>query len=120
MSITVSRTVVVRVHHQLDSIGCQQLDRILSDLIGSQGVTDLIVDLSKAGAVAPEVREVLDLAREAMEFVNGSMEIRIPTESSHEVRDLAEEVRVFIPVDPIRADPGSPSSTDRDPRRGSE
>ena len=51
MSISVSRTIVVRVHQELDALGCRQLDRILADLIDNRDATDLILDLSRVGHI---------------------------------------------------------------------
>lgn len=98
MSITVSRTVVVRAHHQLDAVGCRQLDRILSDLIGSQGVADLIVDLSSAGSIDPALKDVLDRAQEAVGKLGGTIELRSPAEPAPALLALIEEIPTFAPL----------------------
>lgn len=105
MSITVSRTVVVRAHHQLDSVGCQHLDRILSDLIGSQGVADLIVDLSDAGPIDPSLKDVLDRAQDAIGRLGGTIEVRTPPGPAPALLELIDEIPAFAPVEPASNEP---------------
>lgn len=96
MSISVSRTVVVRVHDALDEVGCQQLDRILNDLI-SQGVADLIVDLSHVEEIETGLKDVLDRVHKSVGGLGGTIEVRTPLEPDPKLLDLVEEIPTFVP-----------------------
>ena len=100
MSITVSRTIVVRAHHQLDAVSCQQLDRILPDLIEHQGLSDLIIDLSEAVRIDPALKSVLDAARNAVTDLGGTIEVRTPPEPATELLELIDEIPAFAPIEP--------------------
>lgn len=104
VSISVGRTVVVRVHNQLDAVGCAQLDRILSDLIGSHGIADLLVDLSHAGRIDRGLKDVLDQASEAVEKIGGTIEVLTPPAPGADLLELIEDIPAFAPVDPARSD----------------
>lgn len=95
MSISVSRTVVVRVHDALDEVGCRQLDRILSDLI-SQGVADLIVDLSHVEEIDAGLKEVLDQVQKSVAGLGGTVEVRTPPEPDPKLLDIVEELPTFV------------------------
>lgn len=96
MSISVSRTVVVRVHDVLDEVGCSQLDRILSDLIG-QGVSDLLVDLSRVEEIDRGLKAVLDRVRDNVAGLEGTIEVRTPPEPDPKLLDIVEEIPTFVP-----------------------
>jgi anti-anti-sigma regulatory factor len=92
MSISVTRTTVVRAHHELDATSCQQLDRIVTDLIDNQGHTDLIVDLSQARHIDHSLRAVPERAQTRTDALGGTLEIRTPPEPTGELlRSLQEE-----------------------------
>lgn len=100
MSITVTRTTVVRVHQELDAVGCRQLERILDDLVVHQGAADLIVDLSNAGRFDEQLRSILDTTKEQLSAHGGILEVRTPPEPTVELLDIVENVATFAPVDP--------------------
>lgn len=99
MSISVTRTTVVRVHHSLDTVGCQQLDRILADLIDNQGISELILDLSRAGPIDVGLEAVLDQTRKRLECHAGTLELRTPPEPTVQLLDMADDIPVFAPID---------------------
>ena len=101
MSISVTRTTVVRAHHELDAIGCQQLERILTDLIDHQGITELIIDLSHVGHIDHSLKAVLDRAQAQTDALGGTLELRTPPEPTTELLEMAEEISTFIPTGPV-------------------
>lgn len=105
MSISVSRTTVVRAHHELDALGCQQLDRILTDLIEHQGITDLIIDLSRVGHIDHSLKAVLDRAQTQTDAVGGTLELRAPPEPTSEFLEMADEIPTFTPIEPVAEQP---------------
>jgi len=100
MSISVSRTVVVRAHDALDEVGCRQLDRILSDLVESQGVSALIVDLSDVGEIDSALKAVLDRVQGSVGRLGGTIEVRTPPEPEPELLDIVNEIPTFVPIGP--------------------
>ncbi|MEL7208859.1 MAG: hypothetical protein AAGK32_11635 [Actinomycetota bacterium] len=104
MSITVTRTTVIRVHQELDEIGCRQLERILDDLVVHQGTSDLIVDLSHAGRIDKELKTILDTTKTNVSRLGGVLEVRTPAEPTTELLDIVEDVTTFAPVDLVAAE----------------
>ena len=100
MSISVTRTTVVRVHQELDELGCRQLDRILTDLIDHQGIRDLIVDISEVDDVSGELHAVLARALRAVEATGGALELRTRPEPSDELLAMIEDIPTFTPIEP--------------------
>ncbi|MDH3680632.1 MAG: hypothetical protein OEV40_11845, partial [Acidimicrobiia bacterium] len=88
------------MHHELDAVGCQQLERILDDLIEQQGITDLILDLSHAGQIDPGLKAILDRIQNRIESLAGLLELRTPAEPTTELLEMADEIPTFIPVEP--------------------
>ncbi len=105
MSISVSRTTVVRAHHELDATACQQLDRIVTDLIDSQGYTDLILDLSHVGHIDHSLRAVLERAQTRTDALSGTLEVRTPPEPTNELLEMAKEIPTFTPIEPATKHP---------------
>ena len=100
MSISVRRTTVVQVHDELDTTGCQQLDRIVTDLIDHQGLTDLILDLSSVGHIDPALETVLDRAQHQIDTLGGTLELRTPPAPTAELLEMAETIPTFSAIEP--------------------
>jgi anti-anti-sigma regulatory factor len=96
---TITRTTVVRVNGPLDDTATERLMRILNDLIEDQGITDLVLDLSGAHHLGPEVVSVLEAARTRMAELGGLLELRAPRLLSAEVVELAEGIPTFTPLE---------------------
>jgi anti-anti-sigma factor len=105
MSISITRTTVVRAHHELDATSCRQLDRIVTDLIDNQGHTDLILDLSQVGHIDHSLRAVLERAQTRTDALGGTLEIRTPPEPTNELLKIVEEIPAFAPIEPANKHP---------------
>lgn len=101
-SISVVRTIVIRVHQQLDPTGLEQLQRILHDLIEDQGVGSLIVDLSAGVPADSPIAAILASAKADIERGGGMLELRIPVDSPPELIGLAEQIPTFRPLESSR------------------
>ena len=99
MSISVTRTTIVRVHHELDTTGCEQLQRILVDLIDHQGITELILDLSHAQHIDRGLEAVLAQTQTLIDDRNGTLELRTPPEPSTDLLDMVDEIPAFTPLE---------------------
>jgi anti-anti-sigma regulatory factor len=95
---TITRTTVVRLNGLLDDTATERLMRVLNDLIEDQGITDLVLDLSGAHQLGPEVVSVLEAARTRLDQLGGLLELRAPRMLSAEVVELAGGIPTFIPL----------------------
>jgi anti-anti-sigma regulatory factor len=99
-TISVSRSVIVRVQGALVEDSVETLERMIHDLIADQGVRDLIVDLSEAVEINDAVQAVLERAMSMATSKGGCVTLRAPAELPQPLVDAAADVPTFVALEP--------------------
>lgn len=94
----VTRTIVLRVGGPIEPNSASQLRRILSDLIDDHGVTDLVIDLTRATGVDSEIADVLDWTRQRLTASDGQLELRLPLSPVKALINISTDVPSFVPL----------------------
>jgi anti-anti-sigma regulatory factor len=108
-TISVTRTVKVRVEGVLTDDSARALERILHDLIVDQGVSDVVVDLSQAMSIGEQVSRVLERAESQLTSSDGRLELRVPVDPPRPLVEATSEIPKFVPLEA--------ASDQRDPDR---